>query len=199
MSTVARRPAPLLSRQSAGPSRREELLTIAARLFAARGFAGVTMDDVGAGAGISGPALYHHFQSKESMLGEMLVSISEHLLATAEAITATAAPAEQVVVQLVRAHVDFAVDHPELISVHFRDLVLASPADQRRVRRLQATYVGLWSDTLRALHPGLDADTARSTAHAVFGLLNSTPHSARSSRDETASMLERLALAAVHA
>jgi len=194
---MARRAAPLLSRQAVAPSRREELLTIAARLFAARGFGGVTMDDVGAAAGISGPALYHHFSSKESILGEMLVSISEHLLDTASAITATDAAPEVVLVQLVRAHVAFAVDHPELISVHFRDLVLASPADQRRVRRLQATYVGLWADTLRAVDPELDDDRARSTAHAVFGLLNSTPHSALGSRDETAAMLERLALGAL--
>jgi AcrR family transcriptional regulator len=192
------RSIPTLSRQLVTPSRREELLAIAARLFASRGFAGVTMADVGAAAGISGPALYHHFQSKESLLGEMLVSISEHLLATAEAITAEASDAETVVVQLVRAHVAFAVDHPELISVHFRDLVLAAPADQRRVRRLQATYVGHWTDALRALRPGLDPAEARTTAHAVFGLLNSTPHSATGSRDETATVLERLALAALH-
>jgi AcrR family transcriptional regulator len=187
----------VLSRQTVAPSRREELLSIAARLFAAKGFAGVTTDDVGAAAGISGPALYHHFSSKEAMLGEMLVSISEHLLATAESITATGAPPEVVLVQLVRAHVAFAVDHPELISVHFRDLVLASPADQRRVRRLQSTYVGVWNDTLRALHPDLGVDESRATAHAVFGLLNSTPHSAFGSRDDTAAMLERLALAAL--
>jgi AcrR family transcriptional regulator len=197
MSTMARRAAPLLSRQTVAPSRREELLAIAARLFAARGFGGVTMDDVGAAAGISGPALYHHFSSKESMLGEMLVSISEHLLDTASAITATGAAPEVVLVQLVRAHVAFAVDHPELISVHFRDLVLASAADQRRVRRLQATYVGLWADTLRAVDPELDDDRARSTAHAVFGLLNSTPHSALGGRDETADLLERLAMRAL--
>lgn len=191
--------APTLSRQSVAPSRREELLTIAARLFAARGFAGVTMDDVGAAAGISGPALYHHFQGKESMLGEMLVSISEHLLDTATAITSRSNDASTTLHELVRAHVAFAVDHPELISVHFRDLVLASPGDQRRVRRLQATYVGLWTDTLVAFHRRLGRDEARATAHAVFGLLNSTPHSAMSSRDDTAAMLERLALAALRA
>jgi hypothetical protein len=51
---------------------------------------------------------------------------------------------------------------------------------------------------LRAVDPALDDDRARSTAHAVFGLLNSTPHSALGSRDETAAMLERLALGALH-
>jgi AcrR family transcriptional regulator len=61
-------------------ARRDELLDAAAELFAVGGFAGVTMDDIGAATGISGPALYHHFDGKEALLGEMLVAISEHLL-----------------------------------------------------------------------------------------------------------------------
>ena len=67
-------------------SRRAELLSLAADLFAERGFAGVTVDDIGNAAGISGPALYHHFDSKECLLGEMLVRISESLLSKATAI-----------------------------------------------------------------------------------------------------------------
>ena len=46
------------------PSRRVELLAVAAQLFAERGFANVTVDDIGAAAGVSGPALYHHFDGK---------------------------------------------------------------------------------------------------------------------------------------
>ena len=60
-------------------TRRQELLVIAADQFAAFGFHSVTVDDIGRAAGISGPALYHHFAGKEALLGEMLVSISQHL------------------------------------------------------------------------------------------------------------------------
>ena len=60
--------------------RRQELLKIAADLFADRWFANVTVDDIGEAAGVSGPALYHHFAGKEALLGEMLVGISQYLL-----------------------------------------------------------------------------------------------------------------------
>src|ERR671925_367966 len=43
--------------------RREQILERAAGLFAARGFHGVSVHDVGAACGISGPALYRHFPS----------------------------------------------------------------------------------------------------------------------------------------
>jgi len=61
--------------------RRHQILDTAAELFAARGFHGVSVADLGAACGISGPALYKHFPSKDAMLAEMLVSISEELLA----------------------------------------------------------------------------------------------------------------------
>ena len=54
-----------------------QILATAAELFAARGFHGVSVADLGAACGISGPALYKHFPSKDAMLAEMLVSISE--------------------------------------------------------------------------------------------------------------------------
>jgi AcrR family transcriptional regulator len=62
-------------------SRREQILAVAAELFAQRGFHGVSIADLGAAVGVSGPALYRHFPGKEALLAEMLVGISEHLLA----------------------------------------------------------------------------------------------------------------------
>ena len=49
-------------------SRREQILATAAELFAARGFHGVSVAELGAACGISGPALYKHFSSKQAML-----------------------------------------------------------------------------------------------------------------------------------
>jgi AcrR family transcriptional regulator len=176
--------------------RREELKGIAAGLFAARSFAAVTMDDIGAAAGVSGPALYHHFDSKEALLGEMLVTISGQLLARAEAITARA-DAGEALAELVDAHVEFALDRQDLITVQYRDLVYASPDAQRAVRRLQSRYVELWVEQLQAMAPDADARRSRATVHAVLGMLNSTPHSARLPRDEMASLLRGMALAAL--
>ncbi|MGA8847058.1 MAG: helix-turn-helix domain-containing protein, partial [Nocardioides sp.] len=65
--------------QSAGVAsrgRREQILSTAATLFARRGFHGVSVVDIGAACGVSGPALYKHFASKDQILAEMLVSIS---------------------------------------------------------------------------------------------------------------------------
>ena len=61
------------------PTRREQILKEAARLFAERGFHGVGVDEIGAAVGISGPGLYRHFAGKDAMLAELLVGISGQL------------------------------------------------------------------------------------------------------------------------
>ena len=62
-------------------TRREQLLDTAAELFAERGFHGVSVNDIGEACGISGPALYKHFNSKDDLLAQSLTSTSERLLA----------------------------------------------------------------------------------------------------------------------
>ena len=61
-----------MTTQLARSSRREELLAIAAELFAQRGFKNTTVRDIADAAGILSGSLYHHFDSKESMVDEIL-------------------------------------------------------------------------------------------------------------------------------
>ncbi|MGI8533010.1 MAG: TetR/AcrR family transcriptional regulator, partial [Geodermatophilaceae bacterium] len=117
--------------------RREDILDAAATLFAERGFHGVGVDDIGASVGISGPGLYRHFASKDAMLAEMLVRISERLLAEGSAQVADAEGPEQALAALIGWHIDFALSHPALIVVQDRDLANVAESDRRRVRRLQ--------------------------------------------------------------
>ena len=178
-------------------SRRDELLSVAADLFAERGFAKVTVDDIGNAVGVSGPALYHHFDGKESLLGEMLVRISEVLLAQASTIVDNVS-LRDALDPIIAMHVDFAVDHRSLITVHFRDLVNARKSDQRRVKDLQSAYVDIWVDIVDAQHSTeLDVKDERAAVHAVLGLINSTPFSGRLRRDAHVSLLRTMASGAV--
>ncbi len=181
----------------AGPSRREQILGVAAQLFAKHGFHGVSIADLGAAVGISGPALYRHFPGKDALLAEMLVGISEHLLAGGRERAAASNDPREVLAALVEFQAAFALREPELIVVQDRDLANLPPVARRQVRQLQRAYVEIWVDVLTRVHPGLPADSARVAAHGAFGLLNSTPHSARGGRPDVAALLARMALAAL--
>ena len=173
--------------------RRDQLLSEAARMFAERGFHGVSIEDLGAAVGISGPGVYKHFPSKDAVLGDLLVGISARLLEGGRRQVAEAADDEDALVRLVAAQTDFALTEPELIRVQDRDLANLSPERAREVRRLQRAYVEVWVGVLTRLRPDLPTADARTAAHACFGLLNSTPYSASPRRE----VLQEMALAAL--
>ncbi|HEU5455230.1 MAG TPA: TetR/AcrR family transcriptional regulator [Nocardioides sp.] len=181
-----------------GPaSRRQQILETAAELFAARGFHGVSVADLGAAVGISGPGLYKHFSGKDAVLAEMLVTISEELLSVGRQRVAAAEDAVAAVRALVDWHVGFALRHRPLIVVQDRDWESLPEADRERVRTLQREYVELWADRLRAVHQDLEPDRARAMSHAAFGLINSTPHSGLLPDGDMSLLLRQMALQAL--
>lgn len=179
------------------PSRREQILAIAAELFAEKGFHGVSIAELGAACGFSGPALYRHFRSKDAVLAAMLVSISEELLIEGRARVRAAASAEAALLALVDWHATFALDHRALIVVQDRDWS-ALPAEAREtVRDTQRRYVDVWVRQLRTLDEQLSLKQARASVHATFGLINSTPHSSFLPREEMHALLCAMAARAL--
>lgn len=160
------------------PSRREQILATAAELFAARGFHGVSVGELGAACGISGPGLYKHFPSKDAILADMLVSISEELLSVGRARSEASATPAEALAKLVDWHIEFALGNKALIVVQDRDWASLPVEAREKVRSLQRAYVELWATSLRGVHPKVEAKEAQARVHAAFGLLNSTPHSA---------------------
>lgn len=191
-------------RDRAKADRQAAILHEAARLFADRGFSGVSLEELGAAVGVSGPALYRHFANKQALLGAILVGVSERLLAGGRAVVERGgAPADQLRA-LIAFHVDFALSDADVIRVQDRDLASLADEDRHSVRRLQREYVEVWIGILSAVHPARSRDELRVRAHACFGLINSTPHSVRALRDERGDrqvrgILESMALAALRA
>ncbi len=159
-------------------NRRAALIRSAAHLFAERGFAAVSTGELGEAVGMSGPALYKHFPSKDALLAEILVDVSERLLAGGQEILASRHQPGESLERLIRFHLDFATSDPDVIRLQDRELPALAPEDNWRVRRLQREYVQSWDGPLAGLRPDLDAGERQVRLMATFGLLNSTPHSA---------------------
>nr|WP_296766522.1 TetR/AcrR family transcriptional regulator [Rhodococcus sp. (in: high G+C Gram-positive bacteria)] len=65
-----------------GSERRQALIEISAELFAERGFRSTTVREIGDAAGVLSGSLYHHFDSKETIIEEILTSYLDNLMAT---------------------------------------------------------------------------------------------------------------------
>lgn len=159
-------------------ARRSAILRAGAELFAARGFHGVTIEDLGRAVGTTGPALYRHFPGKGALLAAMLLDISERLAAGAQDRVAAVGDPEAALDALLRWHIDFALTESALITVHDRELGNVAEPARHRIRSLQRGYVEQWVGVLAALCPERSRAELRAAVHAAFGLLNSTPHSA---------------------
>ncbi|GAA2680634.1 putative transcriptional regulator, TetR family protein [Actinoplanes palleronii] len=134
------------------------------------------MDDIGSAAGVTGPALYHHFAGKEAMLVAALIPVSDSLLEGGrERVARHPAEAEAALADLIDFHVEFALANPAVIALHLHELDRLPEEPRRQIRRLQRLYVEEWVGVLTLLRPELEAAEARVLAHAAFGLMNSTP------------------------
>ncbi|MGF9647408.1 TetR/AcrR family transcriptional regulator [Pseudarthrobacter oxydans] len=189
-------------RGQAKENRRQALLSAAASLFAVNGFNRVSLEDLGAAAGVSGPAVYRHFPGKQAVLADLLVTVSQELLDGGREVVARNPDPASALRCLVEFQVDFALGKPDVIRVQDRDFSNLSEEDQAAVRTLQLSYVEAWVDVLAKLHPDTEITELRMRAHATFGLINSTPHSVRSHGRKMAAqsarpLLESMALAAL--
>ena len=177
--------------------RRRDIARRSVELFADRGFHGVSVGDIGAASQISGPAIYKHFRGKEEVLALALVDISTELLETARARLDGVDDLGARLDVLVDWHLDFAITHPAYIVVQEREWATLDDAARAEVRTLQLAYVDVWVDVVRDLRDDLSRAEARAAVQATFGLLNSTPHSARIGASALRSLLARMARAAL--
>jgi AcrR family transcriptional regulator len=185
-----------------GRRRREAVLDAAEQLFHDRGFHGVSVDDLGAAAGISGPGLYRHFASKDALLMAVLDRIWVRLRPAVE--RAAELPPDQAIDVLLEAQLDLALEQPAALVLLVREL-RHLPNDYRALaRRNHQRYVGAWATAIAAGRPQLTDADARATALAVHGLIDSATLRAQAlprglSREAHRQLLSRLARAVLDA
>jgi len=98
-------------------TRRDQLLAIAARLFAEKGFKNTTVRDIADAAGILSGSLYHHFDSKESMVDEILSTFQTELFAAYDEVLASDADARTKIERAVRLSFAAIDQHPDEVAI----------------------------------------------------------------------------------
>ncbi|HEY0454290.1 TetR/AcrR family transcriptional regulator [Actinophytocola sp.] len=162
------RPVPVL----ASASRREELLTAATRLFRDRGYHAVSMEDIGAAAGIAGPSIYRYFPGKSAILVAAGYQMAERLDRTAAAATGAATDPHDALARLASSYVDTVLRSDNLMATFAGELGNLPDRDRRELVRVQREYVAQWIRLLRTVAPELSEPDARITVHAALTVVN---------------------------
>jgi AcrR family transcriptional regulator len=156
-----------------GPtSRREELLTAATRLFRERGYHAVSMEEIGASAGIAGPSIYRHFPGKADILIAAAFRLGERLNIEAERALGDAASPTDAIDRLVRSYVDTVLRSGNLMALFASESINVAERDAKELLRVQRTYVAGWVKLLIETAPTLGEREARITVHAALTIVN---------------------------
>ncbi|WSA10430.1 TetR/AcrR family transcriptional regulator [Micromonospora sp. NBC_01813] len=102
-------------------SRRDQILHRAGVLFASRGVAGTTVREIADDVGILSGSLYHHFESKEAMVDEILSVYLADLRSRYQQVLADSCAPQQQLRQLIRASLEVAAAHPHATEIHQKD------------------------------------------------------------------------------
>jgi AcrR family transcriptional regulator len=130
--------------------RREHLVRLAAGLFAEKGFQATTVRDIAKEAGILSGSLYHHFDSKESIVDELLTAYFAETTAAARAAVEAGEDAGATLTALVHAAFASLEPHRAAITVLQNDWNhLRSTARFAYVARSEAEIEALWVETIR--------------------------------------------------
>jgi AcrR family transcriptional regulator len=132
------------------------------------------MAEIGATAGITGPAIYRHFDSKSSVLVALFDRVIDRLLAKANAIAHQDSDIEVALLSLVEDQVDFVVTDRVLAQVYYTEINQLPEEDRRRLRRKQRLYLEEWVHLLCEGRQDLDEVEARTIVHASIGAIQST-------------------------
>ncbi|GAA4422679.1 TetR/AcrR family transcriptional regulator [Actinokineospora soli] len=167
--------APSRPRPPVAASRREELLSAATRLFREHGFHAVSMEDIGAAAGIAGPSIYRHFTGKSDILLAASRRMADRLaLGLADSLAAATSPRDALH-RLARSYVDTVLRSDDLIAVYANEIGNLPERDAKELRRLQRGYVAEWVRLLREVTPALDEAEARVVVQAALTVVNDLP------------------------
>jgi AcrR family transcriptional regulator len=146
-------------------TRREELLAIAARLFAEKGFRNTTVRDIADAAGILSGSLYHHFDSKESMVDEILSSFQDELFGVYDEILRSPDDARTKIERAVLVSFEAIDQHHDEVAIFQNDQAYLATFDRfayihDRNRQSRAVWITLLEDGVRsgALRSDLDVE-----------------------------------------
>lgn len=146
-------------------SRREELLAIAAEQFASRGFRGTTVRDIADAAGILSGSLYHHFDSKEAMVDEILRTFQDELFGKYDEILGSSDDARAKLEAAVRVSFEAIDQHHSEVAIFQNDSAYLATLDGfEYVAERHAQSREVWMTLLRqgvaagVLRQDLDTD-----------------------------------------
>lgn len=168
------------ARRAVALTRADEIIDAGIALFARRGYADTSIDDIGAVVGIAGPTIYNHFASKQDILVAGLLRGHGQLQEILRVARVEGVGPADVLRRLSDAYVDLTLDQTDLIGALATESVhLGDEAASRKVRDVQRAYIQDWVAIARAHNPADSPTVARIKVQAAQMMANDVARASR--------------------
>jgi AcrR family transcriptional regulator len=159
------------ARSKRRPFRREQILASAVRLFHERGYHATGIDDIGKATGLTGSAIYRHYQSKEAILTDAVIRGSDQILAKVQDIVRTSSSPAEVIERLARNFARATLNQPAIAAVVSSERRLLAAEIRAHIDRAMRLHMEEWMHAFTRLRPDLPDSEARVMVHAAWGML----------------------------
>ena len=160
-------------RAASFPRQQDAILQHAARLFAERGFAGTSMNELAGAAGVSKASLYHYYEDKYRLLVAIAEGHIDRLTALVDEIAALGLAPDARLRRLIERFVDEYADAHAHHQVLVQDIKYLDAADGQRIRDKERRVVAAFAGAIAAVHPGLAvARLEKPLTMLLFGMIN---------------------------
>jgi AcrR family transcriptional regulator len=185
-------------RRMRAPERREQLLQVARKVFAKRGYHTVTMDDVASHAGVTKPILYDHFPSKRDLYRGLLEADLATLRRKIEAALESSRGNRERIRGSFQAYFDFVDEEGEGFRLLMKEAVGAEEEFRALVGEFRETVLGAVTDVMVRESKGrLSRKEAEHVALGLIGMAETVaqhePGRSKRERRKTVETLVRLA------
>lgn len=158
---------------SVGAETADRVRDAALKLFAAKGFAAVSMREIAGALGLQAAALYNHFPNKQALLADLMLTHMDGLLAAWGREAAIGDSPRQALERFCRFHIRYHAGRPDAVFISYMELRSLEPENFTRVERLRQTYEGIVRSILDKGTASGDFELAdtRITAMAIIAML----------------------------
>jgi len=122
------------------PTRKQEIITIAASLFKEKGYSAVSMRDIAKAMDIKAASLYNHISGKQEILSTLILEVAEAFTSKMSAITSEALTPLQKIKRVIEIHIDITVNYAENIATLNNDWMHLEGEDLKRVVKMREDY-----------------------------------------------------------
>ncbi len=169
-------------------------MTAATELFRERGFRETSLGDIGAAAGVSGPAIYRYFDGKGELLSVLIEEAAVTWRETVDNVLNEDTPPTVTLERLIDAAIVLQLRNGNLRDVFVKEYRSLDDEARRRVARIERVRMAEWVHLLCEVQPSLSDEEARAAVTMVDGMLRSITSLSGIGREQLARVMKDMVL-----